>query len=99
VLSAATNYEKSKVQLDLSTADTLAKLGIDMTDAESAQVKHEPKVPGVVPANAPNELTTPHIVPLGLGGPDTGPTMAPQPETQPQQPAPSQMQIQVKPQP
>ena len=27
VLAAATNYEKSRVQLDLSTADTLTKLG------------------------------------------------------------------------
>jgi outer membrane protein TolC len=99
VLAAATNYEKSKVQLDLSTADTLARLGIDMTDAEGGQVKHEPKVPGVVPASAPNELTTPHIVPLGPGGPETGPTMAPQPETQPRQPAPPQTQMQVKPQP
>ncbi len=87
VLGAATNYEKSKVQLDLSTADTLTRLGIDMTDAESAQVKHEPKVPGVVPANAPNQLTTPHLVPLGPGGPDV-PQMAPQPEAQPQQAAP-----------
>ena len=27
VLAAATNYEKSSVQLDLSTADTINKLG------------------------------------------------------------------------
>ena len=51
VLVAATNYEKSKVQLDLSTAETLTKLGIDMTDAEAAKVQHLPKVPGVVPAS------------------------------------------------
>ncbi|HUI85336.1 MAG TPA: TolC family protein [Candidatus Binatia bacterium] len=89
VLAAATNYEKSKVQLDLSTADTLARLGIDLNDAESARVTHEPKVPGVIPANAPNELTTPHIVPLGPGGPGTGPTMAPRPEAQPQPPVPN----------
>src|SRR5271165_495273 len=87
VLAAATNYEKSKVQLDLSTADTLAKLGIDLTDAEAAKVQHPPKVPGVVPANAPNQLTTPHLVPLGPGGPGTGPTMAPQPATPPQTPS------------
>ncbi len=85
VLAAATNYEKSKVQLDLSTADTLSKLGIDVLDAEASQVKQQPKVPGVVPADAPNELTTPHLVPLGPGGVGTGPTMAPQPP--PQQPA------------
>ncbi len=86
VLAAATNYEKSKVQLDLYTADTLTKLGIDLTDAEAAQVKHPPQVTGVAPANAPNELTTPHLVPLGPGGPGTGPTMAPQPGTPPTQP-------------
>jgi len=92
VLGAATNYEKSKVQLDLSTADTLTRLGIDLNDAEAAKVTHEPNVPGVVPANAPNELTTPHIVPLGPGGPGTGPTMVPQPGTQPQTPAQPQTQ-------
>ncbi|MGA2688257.1 MAG: TolC family protein [Candidatus Korobacteraceae bacterium] len=87
VLAAATNYEKSKVQLDLSTAETLSKLGIDVLDAEASQVKHQPKVQGVVPADAPNELTTPHLVPLGPGGAGSGPTMAPQPPPQPQQPA------------
>jgi outer membrane protein TolC len=86
VLAAATNYEKSKVQLDLSTAQTLAKLGIDINDAEAAQVKHEPQVTGVAPANQPNQLTTPHLVPLGPGGPGTGPTMAPQPGAPSQNP-------------
>jgi outer membrane protein TolC len=89
VLAAATNYEKSKVQLDLSTAQTLTRLGIDLKDAEGAQVKQEPKVPGVVPANN-NDLTTPKLQPLGPGGPGSGPTMAPQPGTQPQNPAPAQ---------
>ena len=51
VLAAATNYEKSRVQLDLSTADTLARLSIDFGDAESGQVQKMPKVPGIVPAN------------------------------------------------
>jgi outer membrane protein len=92
VLGAATNYEKSKVQLDLSTADTLTRLGIDLNDAEAAHITHEPNVPGVVPANAPNQLTTPHLVPLGPGGPGTGPTMAPQPGAQPQNPAPPPQQ-------
>ena len=58
VLNAAATYEKSKVQLDKSTAETLAKLGIDMADAESGQVKHTPTVKGVVPANV-QELTSP----------------------------------------
>ena len=51
VLAAATNYEKSRVQLDLYTADTLTKLGIDMVEAESGKVQKMPKVPGVVPTN------------------------------------------------
>ena len=51
VLAAATNYEKSRVQLDLFTADTLTKLGIDMGEAESGKVNKMPKVPGVVPTN------------------------------------------------
>jgi outer membrane protein TolC len=54
VLAAATNYEKSMVQLDLSTADTLNRLGINMADAESAKVKAMPKVPGIVPVNPQN---------------------------------------------
>ncbi len=54
VLAAATNYEKSRVQLDLYTADTLTKLGIDMTDAEAAKVTKMPKVPGIVPNNPAN---------------------------------------------
>lgn len=83
VLAAATNYEKSKVQLDLSTADTLTRLGIDLTDAQAATVKQSPHVPGVVPANN-NDLTTPKLQPLGPGGPGSEPQMAPQPGEQPQ---------------
>jgi outer membrane protein TolC len=103
VLAAATNYEKSKVQLDLSTAETLSRLGIDVIDAEGGKINHPPNVPGVIPASAPNQLTTPHLVPLGPGGPGTGPTMAPgtQPPGQqpPQQtPPPQQMQMEVLPQ-
>jgi outer membrane protein TolC len=56
VLGAATNYEKTRVQLDLYTADTLTKLGIDMSDAESGKVKKQPTVPGIVPRN-PADLT------------------------------------------
>ncbi len=49
VLAAASNFEKSKVTLDLYTAETLKKLGIDIADAESGEVRQTPKVPGVVP--------------------------------------------------
>ena len=54
VLAAATNYEKSMVQLDLSTADTLTRLGINIGDAEAGKVKAVPKVPGLVPVNSQN---------------------------------------------
>ncbi len=51
VLNAAANYEKSKVELDRVTAETLTKLGIDIADAESGKVKQMPKIQGVVPAS------------------------------------------------
>ena len=78
VLNAAANYEKSKVQLDKSTAETLTKLGIDIADAESGQVKHLPTVKGVVPANV-QELTSP-IAPYM---PPRGTTPSPPPSTPP----------------
>ncbi len=53
VLAAATNYEKSRVQLDLYTADTLAKMGIDVNEAESGKVQKMPKVPGAIPVAEP----------------------------------------------
>jgi outer membrane protein len=53
VLAAATNYEKSRVQLDLYTADTLAKMGIDISEAESGKVQKMPKVPGAIPVVEP----------------------------------------------
>jgi len=57
VLAAAANYEKSKVQLDLVTAETLKKLGIDIADAEAGHVKQVPKVPGVVPSKEQEPIT------------------------------------------
>ena len=83
VLAAATNYEKSKVQLDLSTAETLTKLGIDMSDAEAAKVQHLPRVPGVVPANT-NDLTQPNLTPIPVPGVNT----PAEPEVQPDQAPP-----------
>jgi outer membrane protein TolC len=93
VLGAATNYEKSRVQLDLSTAETLKRLGIEMSDAEAAKVQHAPKVPGVVPANT-NDLTQPNLTPI----PVPGVTPPAQPGTPPQNQAPQgQMQMQAQP--
>ena len=79
VLNASANYEKSKVQLDKSTAETLAKLGIDIADAEAGQVKHLPTVKGVVPANV-QELTSPPQPYVPQQGPGATPTP---PETPP----------------
>jgi outer membrane protein len=78
VLNAAANYEKSKVQLDKSTGETLAKLGIDLADAEAGQVKHAPTVKGVVPANV-EELTSP----MPPYVPPQRPEATPFPTTQP----------------
>jgi outer membrane protein TolC len=85
VLNAAANYEKSKVQLDLYTAETLSKLGIDMSDAEAGQVKHVPAVKGVVPANV-QELTSPtppYVQPQGSGAAPAPPSAPPQGTTPP----------------
>jgi hypothetical protein len=59
VLNAAANYEKSKVNLDFTTSETLTKLGIDVSDAEAGKVKKLPTVNGVVPANVENILGAP----------------------------------------
>ena len=56
VLSAATNYEKSRVLLDLYTAATLTKLGISIEDAQSGKVTKTPNVPGIVPATDPGTV-------------------------------------------
>jgi outer membrane protein TolC len=89
VLASATNYEKSKVQLDLVTAETLKKLGIDIADAEAGQVKTVPKVPGVVP------VKTQETVPQQLQEQQQkqqreGTQPQPQPQPQQQQQPPTQ---------
>jgi outer membrane protein len=82
VLAAATNYEKSRVQLDLYTADTLTKLGIDMNDAEAGKVNHPPKVPGIV-SNDPSNLT---LAQPTSAPPPPAPLPQATPPQQPQQP-------------
>ncbi len=59
VLNSAANYEKAKVLLDYYTGETLSKLGISVADAEAGQVKRQPGVPGVVPADVQNVLRPP----------------------------------------
>lgn len=101
VLNAAANYEKSKVNLDFTTSETLSKLGIDIGDAESGKVKHSPTVNGVVPANGQNAPGAPEGEPQqnNVLGPPPEPATPPAttPETQPvtpqqDQPAPPPQQ-------
>jgi len=80
VLNAAANYEKSKVNLDYVTGETLTKMGIDITDAEAGKVKHMPDVKGVVPADV-NDILGPS------SERSTTPSGTPTPE--PQNPAPT----------
>jgi outer membrane protein TolC len=49
LVAARAAYEKSRVEVDRATGLTLTRLGIDIADAETAQVKKPPTVPGVVP--------------------------------------------------
>ncbi len=97
VLNAAANYEKSKVNLDYTTAETLTKMGIDISDAESGKVKHMPNIHGIVPAaqtkgpGAPEGESQPEN-PLGPPTPEQqaappaqnpAPTPAPEQQTPP----------------
>ena len=56
VLNAAANYEKSRVNLEFTTAETLDKMGIDLSDAEAGNVKHMPTVQGVLPTDSKDVL-------------------------------------------
>ncbi len=63
LVSARAAYEKSRVEVDRATGLTLTRLGIDIMDAETAQVKKPPTVPGIVPRSqnpqAPPIMTQP----------------------------------------
>ncbi len=86
VLNAAANYEKSKVTLDFVTAETLTKMGIDLSDAEAGQVKHMPAVKGVVPADV-NDVLAPQSE---KNPPPTPGATAPAPPVQSTPPTPEQ---------
>ena len=49
LVTAQTNYEKARVELDRVTGLTLPHLGIEISDAERGKVEHMPKVPGAAP--------------------------------------------------
>ncbi len=73
VLNSAANYEKSKVLLDYYTAETLTKLGIDVSDAEAGKVKHMPAVQGVVPKTPQSVPAPAPVVPPQNPGTATPP--------------------------
>jgi hypothetical protein len=82
-VAALDNYEKSKVQLDLSTGLTLTHNGIEMADAEKGKVQTLPHVPGIVPRQPSQELQMEQEPQSGV--PQT-PPIGPQPQgtTEPQ---------------
>jgi outer membrane protein TolC len=85
VLNAAANYEKSKVNLDFTTAETLSKMGIDIADAESGKVKRMPNIHGVLPANQTKGPGAPEgeSLPENPLGPPTPEQQAAPPEPNP----------------
>jgi outer membrane protein TolC len=92
-VAALDNYEKSKVQLDLSTGLTLTNNGIVVADAESGHVQTEPHVPGVVPRKPSQELQFEQEPQTGVPQPQTPspagvtqPQATPEPQAQPQPP-------------
>lgn len=64
LVSAKTNYAKSRVQLDAAIAQTLDRLNIKIDEAVTGDVKTQPNVPGTMKnPNALQELTTPPQTP------------------------------------
>jgi outer membrane protein len=92
LVSAMTNYAKSKVQLDRDTAQTLDHLNIKLDEATTGEIKTQPNVPGtVVNKNATQELTNPNTLqaPSPTPQPATPPPAQPQPTPPPAQPQPT----------
>jgi outer membrane protein TolC len=93
LVAARAAYEKSRVELDRATGVTLTHLGIDISDAETAEVKKMPKVPGVVPRSQnpqappitpqPNAPQQPNTAPQTLPPPQTGPVGQPPAQAMP----------------
>lgn len=59
MVNAMSNYQKSRVELDRSTGETLTRLGILMNDAERGEVTKMPAVPYVTARPADQPLTAP----------------------------------------
>ena len=101
-VAALDNYEKSKVQLDLSTGLTLTHNGIQVAEAETGKVQTMPHVPGIVPRQPSQELQMEQEPQSGVPQPETLPQQPPagtQPQTvQPQNTPEPQAQPQPQPQ-
>lgn len=98
LVSAMTNYAKSKVQLDRDTAQTLDHLNIKLDEATTGEIKTQPVVPGtVVNKNALQELTNPN--PSQLQTPSAQPQPAQQQPGQVQPPQPPAQQPAPQPTP
>jgi len=60
LLTAKTQYAKSKVQLDQDTAQTLEHNNIKIDEAVTGDIRTQPAVPGIMPnKNAVQDLTAP----------------------------------------
>jgi outer membrane protein len=89
LVSAMTNYAKSKVLLDRDTAQTLEHLNIKLDEATTGEIKTQPVVPGtVVNKTAIQELTNPNPSQLQTPSPQPQPAIT-QPQTQPPAPQPT----------
>jgi outer membrane protein len=101
LVTAMAAYEQARVAMDQVTGRTLEALGIDVGDAETGNVTHLPKVPGIVPATPEQMNTTPapvqpvviQPVPPTSQMPGTRPPgqAAPQPPTMQQRPPVAQV--------
>lgn len=77
LVTAMAAYEQSRVAMDQVTGRTLEALGIDIGDAETGNVTHLPKVPGILPATPEQMSTTPPpLAPVTIQ-PVTPPTQTP----------------------
>jgi hypothetical protein len=90
LVTAMAAYEQSRVAMDQVTGRTLEALGIDIGDAETGNITHLPKVPGILPATPEQMSTTPPplapatIQPLpSTQTPGTQPPTGQTPATQP----------------
>ena len=91
LVAATAAYEQSKVELDRATARTLLSLGIDIQDAETANVTRMPAVPSVIPRTdlGPTSQRTPANPQQPNGQTQPTGTQQPSGQTQPSTMQPS----------